>query len=85
LNKKNKKLIYFVFKELITQLTSTKIGKFEDSTNLNDLCSVLNTLIQQRINQLNNKIEKDESEQNSIIIDTYEEALTKANLEFTKQ
>ncbi len=85
MNKKNKKLIYFVFKELITQLTSTKIGKFEDSTNLNDLCSVLNTLIQQRINQLNNKIEKDESEQNSIIIDTYEEALTKANLEFTKQ
>jgi hypothetical protein len=85
LNKKNKKLIYFVFKELITQLTSTKIGKFEDSTNLNDLCSVLNTLIQQRINQLSHKIEKDESEQNSIIIDTYEEALTKANLEFTKQ
>ncbi len=85
MNKKNKKLIYFVFKELITQLTSTKIGKFEDSTNLNDLCSVLNTLIQQRINQLSHKIEKDESEQNSIIIDTYEEALTKANLEFTKQ
>jgi len=60
----------------------------------------MNTIIQQRINQLRfffdldgfyfyfsffSKIEKDEQERNSIIIDTYEEALTKTNLDFTKQ
>ncbi|CAF4744802.1 unnamed protein product, partial [Rotaria sp. Silwood2] len=57
---------------------------FQQSINLNDLCSLMNTLIQQRINQLS-KIEKDEQEQSSTIIDTYELALTKANLNFTKQ
>ncbi|CAF4397087.1 unnamed protein product, partial [Rotaria magnacalcarata] len=42
----------------------------------------MNTLIQQRINQLS-KIEKDDQERNSSIMDNYEEALTKANLDFT--
>jgi hypothetical protein len=46
------KKMQFLFLELITQLINTKITKFQDSTNLNDLCSVMNTLIQQRINQL---------------------------------
>ncbi|CAM4817775.1 unnamed protein product [Rotaria magnacalcarata] len=58
--------------------------KFQQSINLNDLCSLMNTLIQQRINQLS-KIEKDDQERNSSIMDNYEEALTKANLDFTKQ
>ncbi len=31
------------------------------------------------------KMEKDEQEGSSIVIDAYEEALTKANLDFTKQ
>jgi hypothetical protein len=44
----------------------------------------MNTLSQQRINQLS-KIEKDEQERSTILMDTYEEALTKANLDFTKQ
>ncbi|CAF0767913.1 unnamed protein product [Rotaria sp. Silwood1] len=72
---------------LVTELlnpTSLLTRKFQSSINLNDLCSLMNTLIQQRINQLS-KIEKDEQERNSTIIDTYEEALTKANLDFTKQ
>jgi hypothetical protein len=61
----------------------------------------MNTIIQQRINQLRffsrikiyfnklffsfSKIDKDEQERSSIIIDSYEEALAKANLDFTKQ
>ena len=46
--------IYLI--ELITQLINTKIGKISDSTNLNDLLTVMNTLIQQRINQLRFKL-----------------------------
>ncbi|CAF1019239.1 unnamed protein product [Rotaria sordida] len=73
--------------ELVTELinpNNSLIGKFQQSIHLNDLCSLMNTLIQQRINQLS-KIEKDEQERSSTIIDTYEEALRKTNLDFTKQ
>jgi len=36
----------------MTQLINPKIGKISDSTDLNDLYSAMNTLIQHRINQL---------------------------------
>ena len=39
----------------MTELINTKTsltGKFEQSINLNDLCNVMNTVIQQRVNQL---------------------------------
>ncbi|CAF1286611.1 unnamed protein product [Adineta steineri] len=73
--------------ESIRELLNTKTlltGKFQQSVNLNDLCSSMNTFIQQRINQFS-KIQKDEQESNSTIIESYEAALTKTNLDFTKQ
>ncbi|CAF4135879.1 unnamed protein product [Rotaria sp. Silwood2] len=79
--------IFNELNRLVTELinpNSSLTEIFQQSINLNDLCSLMNTLIQQRINQLS-KIEKDEQEQSSTIIDTYELALTKANLNFTKQ
>ncbi|CAF3287852.1 unnamed protein product [Rotaria socialis] len=72
---------------LVAELMNLNISlteKFQQSINLNDLCSLMNTLLQQRINQLS-KIEKDDQERSSSIMDNYEEALTKANLDFTKQ
>ena len=90
-----------MFVELVTQLIDRKMGKIPNGTNLNDLCAAMGTLIQQRINQLrffsspliierrfsfSSKIEKhDQQQRSSLVMDSYEEALAKGNLDFTKQ
>ncbi|CAF1684831.1 unnamed protein product, partial [Adineta ricciae] len=73
--------------ELILDLLNTKTSlteKSQQEVNFNDLCSAMINQIQQRINQLN-KIENNDEERNFTIIQSYEDALTKTNLDFTKQ
>ncbi|UJR34999.1 hypothetical protein I4U23_027775 [Adineta vaga] len=69
--------------DLLNMKTSLT-DKIQQTININDLCMTMNNLIQHRINQLS-KIEKDEQETNPTIINNYEDALTKTNLDFTKQ
>ncbi|CAF1006350.1 unnamed protein product [Adineta ricciae] len=73
--------------DLVVDLLNTKTSlteKSQQEVNFNDLCSAMINQIQQRINQLN-KIENNDEERNSTIIQSYEDALTKTNLDFTKQ
>ena len=68
--------------DLLRQVIEKKSTSM-DSVDLHELCSTLNPLVQQRINQL--KCIETNVSSTSSFVEIYEDALSEVNLDFTKQ